>query len=84
MNTLTVALAQSLVVAALLAVPSRGQDDEALKKDLAAVIALHGMPCGQVVDVKLRAESDYAATCKDGTVTLLRYGANACFCQKAS
>jgi hypothetical protein len=66
MNTLTVALAQSLVVAALLAVPSRGQDDEALKKDLTAVIALHGMPCGQVVDVKVRAESDYAATCKDG------------------
>jgi hypothetical protein len=66
MSTLTVALAQSLVVAALLAVPSQGQDDEALKQDLTAVIALHGMPCGQVVDVKVLAESDYAATCKDG------------------
>jgi hypothetical protein len=65
MNTLTVALALPLVVAALLAVPARGQDDEALKKDLTAVIALHGMPCGQVVDVKVLAESDYAATCKD-------------------
>lgn len=66
MNTLTVALTQSLVVVALLAVPARGQDDEALKKDLTAVIALHGMPCGQVVDVKVLAESDYAATCRDG------------------
>jgi len=51
MNRLTVAVAQSLVVAALFAVPSFA-DDEALKKDLTAVIALHGLPCGQVVAVK--------------------------------
>lgn len=66
MNAPTVALVQSLVVVAWLAVPPQAQDDEALKKDLAAVIALHGMPCGQVVDVKVLAESDYAATCADG------------------
>lgn len=65
MNRLTVAVAQSLVVAALFARPSFA-DDEALKKDLTAVIALHGLPCGQVVDVKVQAENDYAASCKDG------------------
>ena len=66
MNTLTSAWAQSLVVAAFLAVPSFADDEEALKKDLTAVIALHGLPCGQVVAVKVQAENDYAATCKDG------------------
>jgi len=65
MNTLTVALAQSLVVAAFFAVPSFA-DDEELKKDLTAVIALHGLPCGQVVAVTVQAENDYAASCKDG------------------
>ena len=53
MNTLTVALAQSLVVAMSLAVPSFAQDEEALMKDLTAVIALHGLACGQVVAVKV-------------------------------
>jgi hypothetical protein len=66
MNKLTVASAQLLVVAAFFAVPSFASDDEALKKDLTAVIALHGLPCGQVVAVKVLAESDYAASCEDG------------------
>ena len=66
MNKLTVAFAQSLVVAALFAGPSFADDEEALKKDLTAVIALHGLPCGQVVAVKVQAENDYAASCKDG------------------
>lgn len=66
MKRLTLALTQSLVVAAFIAVPSFAQDEETLKKDLTVVIALHGLPCGQVVAVKVQAESDYAATCKDG------------------
>ncbi len=66
MNKLTVALARSLIVAACLAVPSFADDEEALKKDLTAVIALHGLPCGKVVAVKVLAESDYAASCEDG------------------
>jgi hypothetical protein len=66
MNTLTAAWVQSLVVVALLGVPSFADDEEALKKDLTAVIALQGLPCGQVVAVKVLAESDYAASCKDG------------------
>jgi hypothetical protein len=66
MNKLAVALAQALVVAASFAVPSFADDVETLKKDLTAVIALHGLPCGEVVAVKVQAENDYAASCKDG------------------
>ena len=66
MTKLSVALARSLVVAAFFTVPSSANDDEALKKDLTAVIALHGLPCGKVVAVKVLAEEDYAASCKDG------------------
>jgi hypothetical protein len=55
-----------LVMAAFFAGPSFAQEDEALKKDLTAVIALHGLPCGEVVAVTVRGENDYAASCKDG------------------
>jgi hypothetical protein len=65
MNKLTVVLAQLLVVAGFFAMPSFADDEEALKKDLTAVIALHGLPCGEVVAVKVQAENDYAASCKD-------------------
>jgi len=65
MNKLTMAVAQLSVVAAFFAGPSIADDEEALKKDLTAVIALHGLPCGEVVAVKVLAESDYSATCKD-------------------
>ena len=66
MNRRAAVLLQSLVVLALFAVPSVAQDEEALKKDLTAVIALQGLPCGQVVAVEEKAESDYAVSCKDG------------------
>ena len=66
MNRLTVALVQSFVVAVCFAVPSFADDEEALKRDLTAVIALHGLPCGQVIAVKVQAENDYAASCQDG------------------
>jgi len=66
MNKRTRLLAQSLLVAAIFAVPSFAADDEALKKDLTAVIALQGLPCGQVVEVTELAKDDYAASCKDG------------------
>ena len=66
MNRRIVVLAQSLFVLALFAAPSFAADDEALKKDLTAVIALQGLPCGEVVNVVVQAESDFAVTCKDG------------------
>ena len=66
MNRRIVVVAFAMVVAAFSAVPSFAQDDATLKKDLTAVIALHGLPCGQVVAVKVQAENDFAASCKDG------------------
>ena len=65
MKRLTLALVSSLLVAASVVGPSFAEDDEALKKDLTAVIALHGLPCGQVVAVKVQAENDFVASCKD-------------------
>ena len=67
MRKLVTALAELLVMAALFAGPSLAQEDEALKdealkKDLTAVIALHGLPCGGVVAVTVQGESDYAAS----------------------
>ena len=62
----TAVLAKSLFVAASFAAPSFAADDEALKKDMTSVIALQGLPCGQVVAVKVNRENDYACVCKDG------------------
>mgnify|MGYP003407339758 FL=1 len=66
MKRLTLTLAGALVAAAFFAVPSRADDDEELKKDLTAVIALNGLPCGKVVAVKVLAENEYNASCEDG------------------
>jgi hypothetical protein len=55
-----------IALAALAATPSLAADDEALRKDLTAVIALHALPCGKVTAVERRAENDYVATCQDG------------------
>ncbi len=66
MKAFIASFAGSLLVATLVAVGSPAQDDEALKKDLTAVIALHGLPCGQVVAVQVLGKDDYAASCKDG------------------
>jgi hypothetical protein len=68
MNKRTVVLAQSLFMLALFAVSSFAQDEEALKRDLTAVIALQGLPCGEVVAVEEQAETDYAVSCKDGNM----------------
>jgi len=59
-------LARSLLLAAFLAGPSFAAKEETLKKDMASVIALQGLPCGQVDAVKVNAENDYTCRCKDG------------------
>ena len=68
MNPRTAVLAPSLFVLALVAVPSFAQDEEATKKDLTAMIALQGLPCGQVVAAAEQAETDYAVSCADGNL----------------
>lgn len=37
-----------------------------LAKDLTSVIALLGLPCGEVVSVAHKGDNDNVATCKDG------------------
>jgi hypothetical protein len=66
MNNRKLVFAQALflAVSSAVALPAAA-DDEALKKDLAAVIALEGLPCGEVVEVTELAKDDYAASCKD-------------------
>jgi hypothetical protein len=52
--------------AALVAVPAAAADSVALLKDLTAVIALLGLPCGQVVSARPLKDDDHIATCQDG------------------
>lgn len=47
--------------------PSRAAADPALLKDLTAVIALLGLPCGQVVSATRLKDDDHAVTCRDGS-----------------
>ena len=67
MTTRVLTLVSSLFTLACLVTPAAAQqDNEALKKDLTAVIALQGQPCGEVVSATVLKQNDYAATCKDG------------------
>lgn len=54
-----------LAMSTFLAAPSRAADDVSLLKDLTAVIALLGLPCGQVVKATRLKDNDHLATCKD-------------------
>jgi hypothetical protein len=56
----------TLAIAAALAMSANAADDATVKKDLAAVIALQGLPCGQVTEVRTLGDNDYIASCQDG------------------
>ncbi len=58
--------ALTISVATFLATPAPAADDAATRKDLAAVIALQGLPCGEVISVKTQGDNDHIASCKDG------------------
>ena len=70
MNATVKSLVPLLVTAALHAAASQAADPAATEvpvaKDLTAVIALQGLPCGQVVSVSQLGENDYVASCQDG------------------
>jgi hypothetical protein len=55
----------ALAIAAAL-VATAAADDATVKKDLTAVIALQGLPCGQVTEVRTLGDNDYIASCQDG------------------
>lgn len=48
------------------AVPAAASQEAALLRDLTSVIALLGLPCGQVVGAKPLKDDDHVATCRDG------------------
>jgi hypothetical protein len=54
------------LLAAIVAVPSHAADDAALRKDLTSVIALLGLPCGEVVSATRLKDNDHTVTCRDG------------------
>ena len=53
-------------VAIFACAPLLAAEDASTGQDLKATIALNGMACDQVVDVKRKGDSDYIASCKDG------------------
>lgn len=61
MSSLGIAL-----LTALCAMPSGAAEDPALLKDLTSVIALLGLPCGQVVSATTVKKDDHVVTCQDG------------------
>ena len=54
------------VATMLMAGPAVAQESVTVLKDLTAVIALQGLPCGQVVGASKQGENDYIASCQDG------------------
>jgi hypothetical protein len=55
-----------LLTIALVARPAEAAEDPAVLRDLTAVIALQGQPCGQVVSAAKQGDNDYVASCQDG------------------
>ena len=45
---------------------SQAADDVAITKDMTAVIALLGLPCGNVVSVVKKGDNDHMASCENG------------------
>lgn len=56
----------AVMIAASVAAGTSAAEESSMGKDLAATIALHGMPCDKVVSAQRNADSDYTATCQDG------------------
>ena len=62
-NAIRIALALSALLAAA---PAPAADDAAQRKDLTAVIALSGEPCGEVLSYEEKGKNDFVAVCRDG------------------
>ena len=67
MNPRTDAWICAALWAVFVAAPAAAADDAALLKDLTSVIALLGLPCGQVVGVTRLKDDAHIATCQDGS-----------------
>lgn len=62
MRPLRVVLAFALIAP----LPLPAASDPAQLRDLTAVIALQGLPCGEVTSYEVKGDRDFVATCKDG------------------
>ena len=60
------AWALMMVMTAFFSGSTRAAEDVSLLKDMTSVIALLGLPCGQVVSVIKKGDNDHVATCQDG------------------
>lgn len=67
MSTRRILWAVIAAAASSFATPAHATDTVALLKDLTAVIAIHGRACGPVVSAVRQSDSDYLASCADGT-----------------
>jgi hypothetical protein len=65
-NTPTNRWISAALWAVLVAGPAAAADDAELLKDLTTVIALLGLPCGQVLSATPLKDDDHIATCRDG------------------
>ena len=54
------------VMGFLVSLDAYAAQSDSMGRDLAATIALHGLPCNKVVDSKRNGDSDYIASCQDG------------------
>ena len=63
---LTGLVAMALTLTSLQVAAQDKGSDVSNAKDLTAVIALQGLPCGQVTKVTPRGENDFLASCQDG------------------
>ena len=63
---LTVLVAMAITSTSLQVAAQDKGSDVSNAKDLTAVIALQGLPCGQVTKVTPRGENDFLASCQDG------------------
>ena len=59
-------LAMAILAMTFVAAPACAADDPSVRKDLFTVIALQGLPCGEVVNVTTKGDNDHVALCKDG------------------
>jgi len=66
LNTRIDARICAVLLALLVLMPVKAADDAPLLKDLTSVLALLGLPCGQVVSATRLKDDDHIATCRDG------------------
>lgn len=66
MKKRTLSWSMIAVLTVLFSGVTQAADDVAITKDMTAVIALLGLPCGKVVTVVRKGDNDHIASCENG------------------